>query len=76
MVCLLNINLLFFFFFLPLLKPVKFEQNDFLYKCDDMIDEIYFITKGTISFSLDKKYWEREIKEIKKIIILKKLKCV
>ena len=76
MVCLLNINLLFFCFVLPLLKPVKFGQNDFLYKCDDMIDEIYFITKGTISFSLDKKYWEREIKEIKKIIILKKLKCV
>ena len=56
----------FFAYVAPLLKPVKFGQNDFLYKCDDMIDEMYFITKGTIIFSLDKKYWEREIKEIKK----------
>jgi hypothetical protein len=32
----------------------------------DMIDEMYFISKGTVIFCLDKKYGEKEIKEIKK----------
>jgi len=50
----------------PLLKPVKFSQNDFLYKIGDMIDEMYFVAKGTISFCLGKDYDEKEIKEIKK----------
>ena len=56
----------FFAYVAPLLKPVKFSQNDFLYKIEDMIDEMYFVTKGTIIFCLDKKYDEKEIKEIKK----------
>ena len=50
----------------PLLKPVKFTQNDYLYKISDMIDEMYFVAKGTISFSLSKEYLEKEIKEVKK----------
>lgn len=50
----------------PLLKPVKFSQNDFLYKTNDMMDEMYFVSKGTISFCLGKEYNEKEIKEIKK----------
>lgn len=50
----------------PLLKPVKFSQNDFLYKISDMIDEMYFVSKGTVSFCLSKEYMEKEIKEIKK----------
>lgn len=29
----------FFAYVAPLLKPVKFSQNDYLYKCQDMIDE-------------------------------------
>ena len=56
----------FFAYVAPLLKPVKFSQNDFLYKIEDVIDEMYFVTKGTIIFCLDKKYDEKEIKEIKK----------
>ena len=50
----------------PLLKPVKFSQNDFLYKEGDLIDEMYFISKGTISFCFDSRYLEKEIKEVKK----------
>lgn len=50
----------------PLLKPVKFSQNDFLYKEGDMIDEMYFVSKGTISFCLGKAYLDKEVKEIKK----------
>jgi len=56
----------FFAYVAPLLKPVKFSQNDFLYKEEDIIDEMYFVIKGTIIFCLDKKYGEKEIKEIKK----------
>ena len=48
----------------PLLKPVKFSQNDYLYKISDMIDEMYFVSKGTVSFCLGKEYNEKEIKEI------------
>ena len=33
----------FFAYVAPLLKPVKFSQNDYLYKCQDMIDESKFI---------------------------------
>ena len=29
----------FFAYVAPLLKPIKFSQNDYLYKCQDMIDE-------------------------------------
>ena len=32
----------FFAYVAPLLKPVKFSQNDYLYKCQDMIDESIF----------------------------------
>ena len=56
----------FFAYVAPLLKPVKFSQNDYLYKCQDMIDEMYFVAKGTVIFCLDKRYGEKEIKEIKK----------
>ena len=56
----------FFSYVAPLLKPVKFSQNDYLYKCQDMIDEMYFVAKGTVIFCLDKRYGEKEIKEIKK----------
>jgi CRP-like cAMP-binding protein len=56
----------FFAYVAPLLKPVKFSQDDYLYKVQDMIDEMYFISKGTVIFCLDKKYGEKEIKEIKK----------
>jgi len=56
----------FFAYVAPLLKPVKFSQNDYLYKCQDMIDEMYFVAKGTVIFCLDKKYGEKEIREIKK----------
>ena len=31
-----------------------------------MIDEMYFISKGTVIFCLDKKYGEKEVKEFKK----------
>jgi hypothetical protein len=31
-----------------------------------MIDEMYFVAKGTISFSLSKEFLEKEIKEVKK----------
>ena len=50
----------------PLLKSVKFSQNDYLYKCNDIIDEMYFIIKGTIILCLSKEYKEKELKEIKK----------
>ena len=50
----------------PLLKPVKFSQNDYLYKCNDIIDEMYFVSKGTIIFCLSKDYNEKELKEVKK----------
>jgi hypothetical protein len=50
----------------PLLKPVKFSQNDYLYKIGDMIDEMYFVSKGTVIFCLGKSHSEKEIKEIKK----------
>ena len=50
----------------PLLKSVKFSQNDYLYKCNDIIDEMYFIIKGTIILCLGKEYKEKELKEIKK----------
>jgi CRP-like cAMP-binding protein len=50
----------------PLLKPVKFSQNDYLYKEGDMIDEMYFVSKGTISFCLGRAYLDKEVKEIKK----------
>ena len=56
----------FFAYVAPLLKPVKFSQNDYLYKCQDMIDEMYFVAKGTVIFCLEKKYGEKEIREIKK----------
>ena len=56
----------FFAYVAPLLKPVKFSQNDYLYKVQDMIDEMYFISKGTVIFCLDKKYGEKEVKEFKK----------
>ena len=56
----------FFAYVAPLLKPVKFSQNDYLYKVQDMIDEMYFIAKGTVIFCLDKKYGEKEVKEFKK----------
>ena len=56
----------FFAYVAPLLKPVKFSQNDYLYKVQDMIDEMYFVAKGTVIFCLDKKYGEKEIREIKK----------
>lgn len=56
----------FFAYVAPLLKPVKFSQNDYLYKYQDMIDEMYFVAKGTVIFCLDKKYGEKEIREIKK----------
>ena len=49
-----------------LLKPVKFSQNDYLYKCNDIIDEMYFVSKGTIIFCLSKDYNEKELKDIKK----------
>ena len=54
------------FYVAPLLKPVKFSKNDYLYKCQDMIDEMYFVAKGTVIFCLDKRYGEKEIREIKK----------
>ena len=50
----------------PLLKSIKFSQNDYLYKCNDVIDEMYFILKGTIILCLSKDYNEKELKEIKK----------
>lgn len=50
----------------PLLKPVKFSQNDYLYKIGDMIDEMYFVSKGTVILCLGKNYSEKEIKEVKK----------
>ena len=50
----------------PLLKSIKFSQNDYLYKCNDVIDEMYFILKGTIILCLSKDYKEKELKEIKK----------
>ena len=56
----------FFAYVSPLLKPVKFSKNDYLYKCQDMIDEMYFVAKGTVIFCLDKRYGEKEIREIKK----------
>ena len=56
----------FFAYVAPLLKPVKFSQNDYLYKCQDMIDEMYFVAKGTVIFCLEKRYGEKEIREIKK----------
>ncbi len=56
----------FFAYVAPLLKPVKFSKNDYLYKCQDMIDEMYFVAKGTVIFCLDKRYGEKEIREIKK----------
>ena len=31
-----------------------------------MIDEMYFVAKGTVIFCLDKRYGEKEIREIKK----------
>ena len=55
----------FFAYVAPLLKLVKFSQVDYLYKVQVMIDEMYFISKGTDIFCLDKKYGEKEIKEIK-----------
>ena len=50
----------------PLLVPVKYGQGDYLYKCNDTIDEMYFVSKGTIVFCLSKEYNESELKEIKK----------
>ena len=60
----------FFAYVAHLLKPVKFSQNDYLYKVEDMIDEMYFVIKGTIIFVLEPKYNEREIKDIGKSILL------
>ena len=65
----------FFAYIAPLLKPVKFSQDDYLNKMKVMIDEMYFISKGTVIFCLDKKY-EKKLKKLKKIIILVKLKYV
>lgn len=31
-----------------------------------MIDEMYFVAKGTVIFCLEKRYGEKEIREIKK----------
>ena len=59
----------FFAYVAHLLKPVKFSQNDYLYKVEDMIDEMYFVIKGTIIFVLEPKYNEREIKDIGKSIL-------
>lgn len=56
----------FFAYAAHLLKPVKFSQNDYLYKIGDILDEMYFIIKGTIIFVLSPKYGEKEIKEIRK----------
>ena len=50
----------------PLLLPVKYGQGDYLYKCNDTIDEMYFVSKGTIVFCLSKEYNESELKEVKK----------
>ena len=58
----------FFAYVAPLLKPVKFSQNDYLYKCQDMIDEMYFVAKGTVIFCLEKRYGEKEIREIKNVL--------
>ena len=50
----------------PLLKPIIFLQDDYIYKINDIIREIFFISKGTVFFCLDIKYGEKEIKNIKK----------
>ena len=56
----------FFAYAAHLLKPVKFSQNDYLYKIGDILDEMYFIIQGTIIFVLSPKYGEKAIKEIRK----------
>ena len=50
----------------PLLKPIIFLQDDYIYKINDIIKEIFFISKGTVYFCLDIKYGEKEIKNFKK----------
>ena len=50
----------------PLLKPIIFLQDDYIYKVNDKVKEIFFVCKGTVIFCLDLKYGEKEIKKIKK----------
>ena len=50
----------------PLLKPIIFLQDDYIYKVNDIVKEIFFVCKGTVIFCLDLKYGEKEIKKIKK----------
>lgn len=50
----------------PFLKSVQFIQRDVLYKPNDKIQEMYFISAGTVSFCLGQEYNEKEIKMIKK----------
>ena len=34
----------------PLLKPLRVEENSFIYKENDPIDQIYFLTKGQAAY--------------------------
>ena len=34
----------------PLLKPLRVEENTFIYKENDPIDQIYFLTKGLAAY--------------------------
>ena len=56
----------FFAYVSPMLKPLKFFQNDYLYKMNDIIDEIVFISKGTVTLYIIFNNSEKEFKDIKK----------
>jgi hypothetical protein len=49
-----------------MLKPLKFYQYDYLYKLNDIIDEIVFISKGTVTFYIIFNDSEKEFKDFKK----------
>lgn len=38
---------------MPLLKPLKLGDHEFMYKEDDYADEVYFITKGRINLVIE-----------------------
>ena len=56
----------FFAYVSPMLKPLKFFQYDYLYKLNDIIDEIVFISKGTVTFYIIFNGAEKEFKDYKK----------
>ena len=56
----------FFAYVSPMLKPLKFYQYDYLYKLNDIIDEIVFISKGTVTFYIIFNDTEKEFKDFKK----------